>query len=67
METSVLINALNAAAEHEENIALKMLLTHSSERLNEMKVSMLETADVISAHSNLHTLSEILKLEAEGK
>lgn len=67
MENKVLLNALGAAIEHEENIALRMLLVYSKEAIQRMSKVLEETADMLDERTNFHARASILRDNARGK
>ena len=66
MENKVLLNALGAAIEHEENIALRMLLVYSKEAIERMSKVLEETADM-DERTNFHAYASILRDNARGE
>jgi|DEB0MinimDraft_6_1074348.scaffolds.fasta_scaffold51226_3 hypothetical protein len=67
MENKVLLNALGAAIEHEENIALRMLLVYSKEAIERMSKVLEETADMLDERTNFHAHASILRDNARGE
>lgn len=66
METDVIVKALKSAIEVEENIALKMLLIYSLDKIEKMQNKLLEAADIIGEHASFYALAENLRAAANN-